>query len=620
MADKIIMLPIMLFRPVLVLLLLCFTGATLARDLTPAQQIGQKVMLDLRYFCSEPSPSPCRTPFTRVTDANRAAITHLLTRSGVGGVILFSENIVDIPQLVTLNYTLQSIVKAAGLPPLFIGVDQEGGRVARLPDSMAERFAGNMALGATYASQGVKFARDVATGQASTLRLTGFNVNFAPSLDVNTNPDNPVINVRSYGESPQVVAQLGEATVRAMQTGGIISAVKHFPGHGDTHIDSHTGLPQVQHAADALRRNELFPFARVIRNAQPAMVMTAHIQFPALDSTTLTNKNGEVMTVPATMSKTLLQGVLRKDIGFTGLIVSDAMDMAGIANFFAPQQALIHAFRAGVDIALMPQKVTSADDIAAFDALLNEVAGTLSGKDDKAQISTSLTRINQVKRMFDAGQFVSQPLSARLSRATALLPQTSNRLLAEQVSRASVTAIKTSGQLPLSARKRWLILMPDSARCVAMVSALSAAGVSNTDCLAYHQIPAEPRWQLALMKSDYVIIGDISPQHAFYEMGGLDPVRPRASLSEQHQWLQQVAGRAAQTGQPVVFVAMRAPYSATMFMQEASDVLATYDYHVNPDNLSGETGNRVFRALAEVLTGKVKASGTLPVSVAGSAR
>ncbi|GGW79469.1 glycoside hydrolase family 3 protein [Alteromonas halophila] len=597
------------------LLAVCvFSLFTEATTLSPVQKLGQKTIIDLRYFCVDGTPADaCRTPFTHITAQNRQVITDLLTEYAVGGVILFAENIESSTQLITLNYELQSIMRKAGLPPLFIAIDQEGGRVARLPEDMAVRFSGNMAIGATYAKSGTRFAKDVAKGMASTLKRLGINVNFAPSLDVNSNSDNPVINVRSYGEQPAMVAALGEAAVRAMQQQGVISAVKHFPGHGDTHTDSHSHLPRVTHDRATIDKQDLLPFKRVIRDAAPAMVMTAHIQYPALDSDTVVSQSGKETIVPATMSSRILTDLLRDQLKFKGLIVSDAMDMAGITTFFSPQQALATAFAAGVDVALMPLPLRVPDDITGFGELLASVEKlTQQQQNGKARLEASLARIRETKTAFSVGAFINTSLTARLASAKNTLPQPSNLALDRDLSRQAITRITPSSAVTLSQQAQWLFVMPDQAHCVAARAAATAKNITSR-CLSYFSLPPSEVTQKAVAAADAIIVGDITPQHAIYETGGLDPQVPRATLSSQHAWLKAVMKTAQSNHKNVVFVAMRAPYIVTEMAPFASQTLASYFYNV------GVTGQRarsvMFDSLTEVLLGNQAAQGTLPVTV-----
>ena len=191
------------------------------------------------------------------------------------------------------------------------------------------------------------------------LKQLGINSNFAPDVDVNVNPHNPVINVRSFSQSPEVVAELGLAQMRAMQENGILATLKHFPGHGDTEHDSHLSLPIVTHNRAEIESVDLLPFRHIIAQSKPAMVMTAHIQYPNLDNSTLLDKAGQPQIKPATLSRKILTEILRKELNYQGLIVSDAMNMAGISQFFDQFEAVVASFAAGNDIVVMPMPVHS---------------------------------------------------------------------------------------------------------------------------------------------------------------------------------------------------------------------------------------------------------------------
>ena len=326
--------------------------ANAATELTLREKIAQKIMLDFRYYCGEREKSGpgaatgtthCAQPVTELPQE----LAQLITETGLGGVVLFADNLQDSAQIVRLNQELQmAAVRSAHGRPLLIGIDQEGGRVNRLPREEAAAFAGNMAIGATYPLHSGRFATESAAAMAEQVRVLGFNVNFAPTLDVNSNPDNPVINVRSYSERPEVVADLGAASVRAFQHGGVAATVKHFPGHGDTSVDSHTGLPRVERSLKQAHAIDLLPFKQVFAEAAPALTMTAHIQYPALDDSTLTSVDGEEMLVPATLSRQILNGILRQEFGYQGVIVTDSLGMAGISDYFSVEDAVVQTFAA----------------------------------------------------------------------------------------------------------------------------------------------------------------------------------------------------------------------------------------------------------------------------------
>ncbi|MBD3586749.1 beta-hexosaminidase [Salinimonas sp. HHU 13199] len=581
-------------------------------ELTTA--LGQKLMLDFRYFCEDETPSAaCRKPMTTVP----ASVQSLLTEGRIGGVILFSENIQSTEQLVRLNYQLQTLMAEHDLPPLFIAIDQEGGRVARIPDSIATRFVGNMAIGAT-GDDDARYAQAVAEKLATSMRLLGFNVNFAPSVDVNVNPQNPVINVRSYGESAEQVARLGQITVSAFEQQDILSALKHFPGHGDTHVDSHTGLPKVTHTRDRVDAVDLLPFKTIIDNQSPAMVMTAHIQYPHLDATQVKTRDGEKRIVPATLSKPILTNILRKELGFKGLIVTDAMDMAGIAHYFSPRDALVKTFNAGADIALMPVAIRNEQDIESFYALRHYLLEQLdAGELDKQQLTESAQRIADTKSRFNVGRFIQQTLNERIKTATGQLPGEEAIRTEQSLADAAITLIKGNQRLPVTQKGRWRMIMPDAARCKAMVNAIQALESQIVvACRSLVKLPSALPWQ-QWNKSDVLIVGDITPAHTVAEMGGLDPdglIKHRSGLAERHAFLQTLMETAGKGGATNVFVSMRAPYNTAAFDHISDVQLATFGYNVEVTR-GGDARGAVFNTLAKTLLGRHTPSGKSPVTL-----
>src|SRR5690348_10652752 len=273
------------------------------------------------------------------TTASREVI-ELIQRDHVGNILLFSRNVRDAEQVRMLTKRLQEAAREAGhVRPLLIAIDQENGIVQRLGEA-ATLFPGNMALGA-IGSQEVAF--DVARATGRELKALGINMNLAPVVDVNNNAANPVIGVRSFGEDAQVVARLGSAMVKGYQDAGIIPCLKHFPGHGDTAVDSHLGLPVIPHSLERLEALELVPFRAGIE-AGVASVMIAHVAFPAL-----THDNA----LPATLSSTIIQGLLRKKLGYEGVILSDCLEMQAISDTFGTDSAAVIALQAGIDLALV---------------------------------------------------------------------------------------------------------------------------------------------------------------------------------------------------------------------------------------------------------------------------
>ncbi|MDA8621402.1 hypothetical protein N9L48_02040 [Psychrosphaera sp.] len=359
-------------------------------------------MLDFRFYC-EPGDltkstqkalkkQSCRDPLISLNPA----IKQFIEESEVGGVILFSENIQNAEQVTQLNKQFQLAASHSNSAlPLFIGIDQEGGRVARLPRAEYPAFPGNMAIGATYQMSKDSYAIEVGQAIGQQLYHLGFNLNFAPNVDVNNNPNNPVINVRSFGDNAEVVAELGQAVSEGMRSANILTTAKHFPGHGNTSIDSHSGLSAVTSSHQDLENVELQPFRFLSEANAVDFVMSAHIQFPALDSSEITSKTGVKITRPATLSRKIITGLLKEEFGFKGLVISDALDMGAIAKHFTAEQALVETFNAGVDIALMPMVIDSPSQIQAFTRLLAKLKKKVLIGDIITQILACTCRVRQ---------------------------------------------------------------------------------------------------------------------------------------------------------------------------------------------------------------------------------
>lgn len=303
-----------------------------------------------------------------------------LQRSGrVGGVVLFARNLPSIPGGLDL-------VDALGrLPgkPLIVAVDQEGGRVQRLSAPFPQ-VPPTRVIGATRSPA---LARDVGTLLGRGLFALGFHQNYAPVLDVDSNPDNPVIGDRSFGDDARSVARLGAAFIDGLQSEGVAACAKHFPGHGDTSVDSHHALPRLDHAMSRLSRVELVPFVAAAQAGCEAM-MTAHILFTELDP-----------EHPATLSEKVLGPLLREGIGFRGMIVSDDLEMNAIADHYGVEEAAIRAVRAGCDQLLIchrPGWVARAHEALVRAAETQEIP--------RSRIEAAAARVTAFKERYVVGR------------------------------------------------------------------------------------------------------------------------------------------------------------------------------------------------------------------------
>ncbi|MFC4410456.1 beta-N-acetylhexosaminidase [Chungangia koreensis] len=302
----------------------------------------------------------------------------LIQKEKVGGIILLPKNISSAEQTLKLLNDLKKANEVNDIP-LFLSVDEEGGTISRLPDEFdslpTTREIGSM--------DSPEFSFEVGQFLAHQVKAFGYNMNMAPVLDVDSNPENPVIGDRSFGSDPDIVASLGVATMKGMQEENVIPVVKHFPGHGDTSDDSHSSLPILDADLERLNSLELIPFKRAIEEGADA-VMTAHILFPKIDSSN-----------PATLSGKVINGILRESLGFEGVIITDDLTMGAIRNSYSAGQAAVRAFLAGHDILLICHEYDNY--YMAIQAMKEAVT---SGKITEEQVDQSVQRILTLKKKY----------------------------------------------------------------------------------------------------------------------------------------------------------------------------------------------------------------------------
>jgi beta-N-acetylhexosaminidase len=296
-----------------------------------------------------------------------------LLAAGLGGVILFRRNLQTLEQICRLTADLH----AAASAPLLVGVDQEGGRVTRLPAPFLAPPAAATLGGLDDPDLTAELARAV----GRELRAAGFTWNLAPVLDVNTNPESPVIGDRAFGSDPEQVARHGLAAIRGLTEAGILPTAKHFPGHGETRADSHRTLPESPQPGTRWRAVEFVPFRQAILAAVP-MIMVAHLACPALDPDT-----------PSSLSRTIITDILRGELGFNGVVVSDDLEMDAIAARFDIGEAAVRFLEAGGDLILICQR--SDRQRAALEAVEAAVRG---GRLSEARLESTLERLADLRR------------------------------------------------------------------------------------------------------------------------------------------------------------------------------------------------------------------------------
>lgn len=482
-----------------------------------------------------------------------ASVEALVRGRQVGGVCLFKRNIHDAQQVARLNDGLRALLDG-GVPP-FLTMDQEGGNVVRLHDG-AVVLPGNMALGATRSAE---LAYEAGHAQGESLRLLGFNMNLAPVLDINVNPRNPVVGIRAYGDTPELVTRLGVQFIRGQQEAGIATVAKHFPGHGNVEADSHRALP-ILRAPRAEVEAQLVPFATAIREGLDGL-MTAHMAIPAL--------TGDEQ--PATLSPPLLTGLLRERLGFGGVVITDELEMEAIARRYGVGRAAVMSITAGADMVLIPWRPEKKAEV--HEALL---AAARSGELPAARLDAAVRRILTLKARRGLYNPLA-PLETRLARLRAARWDVD-----ERIARRSATLLRSKAHsLPLSPNQRIAVITAEAAlaRAVQARAGRARALVVPAYASGRRRVDARQKARELALDSDVVVVGVINTRQV------------------------ELVTMAAAAGRPVIAVLLGLPYLAEL-VPEASAVLALYSYQP----VSAE-------AAAAVLFGEQGTPGRLPVTL-----
>lgn len=517
--------------------------------------IGQKLML---AFDGKDRPSD--------------AIIHALREYRASGITLFRTRNIDHPaQVWELTRQLQAAAQQLGLPPLLIAADQEGGQLMAV--GQGTNLPGNMALGAA-GSEALAYRAGEVLGLE--LAAMGINVNYAPSVDVNVNPLNPVVGIRSFGEDPDAVARLGAALAAGVQSQHVAATAKHFPGHGDVTGDSHYGLPAVAHDLQRLRQVELPPFRASI-DAGVKLVMTAHVALPALD--------GE-NAPPATLSTRVMTGLLRGELGFDGVIITDAMDMLAIRQGEFLGEDALRAVQAGADLLLLTASVENHRVVhrALMQAAQNQ---TLS----REILAASAGRVSALKSWLTGA-----PPQPDLS----VVGCEQHQQVADEIAQASVTLVRDQQYLlplRLEPGQRLVVIVPKPQNLTPADTSAFVHPALAQSLRAYHPrveeivVPFAPQEQdiaavvSRLEPGDVIIVGTLN---AYTEPG-------QAAL---------VSALLA-AGRPTLVAALRLPYDLAAF-PDAPAFACTYSI-LEPS----------MRALARSLFQPAAFRGKLPVAIPG---
>ncbi|MEE6131584.1 glycoside hydrolase family 3 protein [Priestia sp. GS2] len=576
-------------------------------EMTLEEKVGQMLMPDFRNWKKQGEKTA--VGFTEMNDE----VGSIIKKYHLGGVILFAENVVDTEQTVRLVNGLQN---ASEDIPLLITIDQEGGIVTRLQSGT--NLPGNMALGATRSEQNAYKTGEIIGKELSSL---GVNVNFSPTLDVNNNPGNPVIGVRSFSSDPQLVAKLGVQTIKGLQKQNIATAAKHFPGHGDTAVDSHYGLPVVPHDKKRLDEVELYPFKEAM-NAGVDMIMTAHLQFPALDDTTYTSKkDGQQIMVPATLSKGIITDLLRKELGYNGIVVTDALNMKAISDNFGQEEAVIMAINAGVDIALMPAQVNSIEMEKNLEDVYNGVINAVhSGEIPMAEINDSAERIIDLKIKRGIYEATDHNVDEQVENALSVVGNKEHLKAEEKIAEEAVTLLKNDKRtLPFKPKKheKVLVVAPFKDQTDAMARTIQELVDKKhiksveVERLEFENKTFTEETKEKINEADYVITSSyVVKNDPAVNDGVIDD-----AVQDSSKWAtafpRAVMNYSQSQGKKFVLMSVRNPYDVANF-EEANAVLAVYGF-------KGFTNGRYRQpnipAGVKTIFGVANPKGKLPVAI-----
>lgn len=552
------------------------------KGLTIEEKVGQLFVVSGRgIFLNEEAPA-------------FKELARQVTENRVGGVIWFRSNVYE---TAILNQKLQRLAKI----PLLVSADLEAGAGMRFDDVTWGPWA--MAVGAT-GDPSLEERRSRATAKAA--RAIGVHQIFAPVADVNVNPDNPVINVRSYGEDPADVSRFVIAAVKGLQDGGTLATLKHFPGHGDTAVDSHRALPVLAAGRERLDAVELVPFKAGLA-AGARSVMVAHIALPALDPSpapplreaakdaeyAVTPKEVSAQaTVPATLSAAVVTELLRKQLGFTGLVVTDAMRMNGVAAYYEPGEAAIRALLAGVDMVLMP-----GDADAAVKAVL---AAVKSGRIPEKRINDAAARVLAEKKHLG----ISERPGPDMAAIPKLVGSPEDDAVEEEIARRSLTLVREkAGALPIRKETKLLsLVVADEATLSGPAGTLTAELKSRVPLVKTLRLdprstPDEVKAAVdAARESDAVLVSLFVRARS-----GQGPIAVPESAKA-------AVPLVLALGKPVAAVAFGSPYLLRDFPDLPTYVCAWGMQDV------------VQKAAAKALAGEAGFEGKLPVSIPGLAK
>ena len=597
--------------------------------MTMDEKISQMIIPAIRTWNEE-----------KVTDLSAVPeLKAALRKHQYGGIILFGANITGNEQITRLVYDLQEnnrqITGVTYNIPYLMPIDEEGGIVIRL--NAGTRMTGNMAIGATFnAAANAKKTGDILGEE---IAAAGFNADYAPDIDVNNNPNNPVIGTRSFSDDPKKVAELGMAYADGLAMHNIIATYKHFPGHGDTGTDSHIGLPSVEKTYEEILENELVPFKKVIDRGAD-MIMTAHITYPLIDEEVTFGDGVTKGYYPATMSKKMIQDILRTDLNYDGVVVTDALEMGAIATagLVPGEENSVEyhvniaekVINAGVDILLLPVDITDAEKVTFYDDYIAGIAAKVeSGEISEKRIDESVKRILLMKEKYrifmpdgDYGTPVDIESKAAMSRQ--VIGNQDHHDAEMQMAREAITLVKNDGLLPLSPDKKSIVVLArredDKVAIGYALEEMKKAGYIGEDTEItldfYFNSAADVKLNYTDEIKEKISAADVVICFSYASgSSALDKENPQ--FIALHNALEDVhAG-----GGKYVLISEDLPYDAAIY-QEADGIILAYmgsGLGIDPTDRLNDTGTSAFNAnivaAIETAFGANSPKGKLPVNI-----
>ena len=574
----------------------------LLAKLTLREKIGQMLMFDFRKW--QNSDEEKQSDYTVMSDE----VKGLIQRHKLGNVILFAENFESVEQITRLNHAFQYCVEND--IPMLIGVDQEGGRVVRMSNGCS--LPGNMAVAATNNEENA-YTAGLITGKE--LAAVGINADFAPSVDINNNPNNPVINVRSFSSDQYYTAKFGTAMAKGLQAAGVAAAAKHFPGHGNTNVDSHIGLPFINSTYEELMAFEIVPFADAIKNGCQ-MIMSGHIQFPNIEQEAVISKQDKSRyTLPATLSKRFLTDILRGELGFEGVVITDSMQMQAISSHVGSELANILAVNAGVDILLMCTALRSLKDAAKLAAIIDNLVNAVEdGRIPMQRIDESVLRVLELKKKLGLFDAPAVDVETAVANALKVVGCEENRAAERLIAAEGVTVLNNNGVLPICTEGKKTLLVAAYANKV------------NAFDLAVNRLKAEGKIG-DVVYTAYIYSGkkalDDEAKKAIDNCDNLILLTETEPNMAHSNWYiaypKAVCEYAASIGKKVIVVSAFMPYDASIY-KEADGLVLCYCAKGVPGAVVKDVNSTLaygvnIPAAFEVVLGKAHCCGRLTIDI-----